>query len=80
MDAFPIPISLMTPVLAIYGYHEGKLYLGEAIFLVVFWVVLLAVVWLLRESWWYFIAPTCATTIYSIIRVLGADAKAWPNS
>ncbi len=71
-----MPIALIALVLAVYGYEEGKLYLGEAVALVLIWIVLLVVVWKLGVSLFWFYGPCAGLSIYSIIRVLGANAEA----
>jgi hypothetical protein len=72
-----VVISLVAWFLIIYGYHEGELYLAEAVIMGLLWALTLCSVLYFGVSIWGFYIPTAAITTYGIIRVLGADAKAF---
>lgn len=74
-----VAVILMFWPLLLYGCHEGERYFKEAVILGFLWLLNLMCVYRLGVSWWWFFGPATALTIYTIIRVLGADAKTWSS-
>lgn len=61
------------------GIRWGDFSKGEGIALSAIWLALFGAVWLAHASWWWFILPAAALTIYLISQVLGWEASGYSS-